>query len=72
MKEKIYTVSAELGAITCSKTFEQVNDEAAMFEAMGFVLDEAHLDQKGPWALGRIVLANAKGKVLHEMAAKVA
>ena len=70
MKAKTYTLTAELGSVKSTRTFEQVSDAAAMFEAIGFIMDEAHLHQKGPWAIGRIVLANSKGKVLHEMESK--
>jgi hypothetical protein len=72
MKAKIYTVTAELGSIKSTRTFEQVNDDAAAMQAVNFIMDEAHLHQNGPWALGRIVLANAKGKTIYEMEAKAA
>lgn len=65
-----YTLTAELGSVTSTRTFEQVNDEAAVFDAINFIMDEAHLRQKGPWALGKIVLADSRGKVLQEMEAK--
>ena len=65
-----YTLTAELGSVTSTRTFEQINDEAATIQAIGFIMDEAHLHQKGPWALGKIVLKNSRGKVLQEMEAK--
>lgn len=65
-----YTLTAELGSVTSTKTFEQVNDAAATMQAIDFIMDEAHLQQKGPWALGKIVLKNSRGKVLQEMEAK--
>jgi hypothetical protein len=65
-----YTLTAELGSVTSTRTFTQVSDEAATFEAIGFIMDEAHLQQTGPWAKGKIVLMNSRGKVLQEMAAK--
>lgn len=67
---KQYKLTAELGSITSTRTFEQVNDEAATMQAIGFIMDEANLHQKGPWALGRIVLTDPRGKVLQEMEAK--
>lgn len=72
MKAKTYTLTAELGSIKSTRTFQQGNDVGAMWEAMNFILDEGNLHQTGPWALGHIVLANAKGKTLHEMPAKTA
>lgn len=72
MKAKTYTLTAELGSVKCTRTFEQVNDDAAAMEAVGFVLDEAHMHPKGPWALGEINLMNAKGRILQHMDAKVA
>jgi hypothetical protein len=65
-----YTLTAELGSITSTRTFEQVNDAAATLQAIDFIMDEAHLQQTGPWAKGRIVLMNSRGKVLQEMDAK--
>lgn len=65
-----YTLTAELGSVKTTRTFDQVNDEAATMQAIGFIMDEAHLHQKGPWALGKIVLTNARGKILQEMEAK--
>jgi hypothetical protein len=65
-----YTLTAELGSVTSTRTFEQVSDEAATFDAINFIMDEAHLKQTGPWAKGKIVLMNSRGKVLQEMAAK--
>jgi hypothetical protein len=70
MKAKTYTLTAELGSVKSTRTFQQVGDDAATFEAIGFIMDEAHLHQNSPWAIGRIVLANSKGKVLHEMESK--
>jgi len=65
-----YTLTAELGSITSVRTFEQVNDKGAVFDAINFIMDEAHLQQSGPWAKGKIVLMNSRGKVLQEMDAK--
>lgn len=67
---KNYTLTAELGSVKATRTFTQVNDDAATFEAINFIMDEAHLAKNGPWALGRIVLMNQRGKVLQEMEAK--
>ena len=65
-----YTLTAELNSVTSTRTFEQVNDEAAVFDAINFIMDEAHLQQTGTWAKGKIVLMNSRGKVLQEIAAK--
>lgn len=65
-----YTLTAELGSVTSTRTFEQVNDKGAVFDAINFIMDEAHLQQSGPWAKGRIVLADSRGRVIQEMDAK--
>lgn len=65
-----YTLTAELGSVTSTRTFEQVNDAGAVFDAISFIMDEAHQQQTGPWAKGKIVLMNSRGKVLQEMDAK--
>jgi hypothetical protein len=65
-----YTLTAELGSVTSTRTFEQANDAGAVFDAINFIMDEAHLQQTGPWAKGKIVLMNSRGKVLQEMDAK--
>lgn len=66
----IYTLTAELGSVKSVRRFKQVNDAAATMQAIDFIMDEAHLHQDGPWAKGRIVLADSRGKVLQEMDAK--
>jgi hypothetical protein len=65
-----YTLTAELGSVKSTRTFEQINDAAATMEAIGFIMDEAHLHQNGPWAKGNIKLMDPRGKVLQEMDAK--
>jgi len=72
MKAKVYTLTAELGSVKSTRTFEQVSDEAATFDAINFIMDEAHLKQNGPWAKGHIMLVNSKGEVLQKMEAKAA
>jgi hypothetical protein len=65
-----YTLTAELGSVTSTRTFEQINDAAATFEAIHFIMDEANTHQSGPWAKGRIVLMDPRGRILQEMDAK--
>lgn len=67
---KTYKLTAELGSVTVTRTFEAAADDVAAIDSVFFIMDEAHRGQSGPWAKGRITLTNARGKILQEMAAK--
>lgn len=66
-----YRLTANLGTVLVSSNFEASDDDDATFWAIGKILERAHADRTGPWALGAITLIEVpSGRLLHEMASK--
>jgi hypothetical protein len=67
---KTYKLTAELGSVTTTRTFQAAGDDAAAMDSIFFIMDEAYRQKSGPWAKGQIQLTNSRGKVLQQMGAK--
>lgn len=66
-----YHLTASLGNTKHGQFFGAVDDTAAMFKAMNIILDRAHSNPKGAYALGEIVLINrSTDEVVNKMEAK--
>jgi hypothetical protein len=46
------------------------DDASAMMEAIPYIMDKAHKQRKGPWALGNIKLKDDHGNLVADMDAK--
>ena len=67
---KTYSLTAYLGKQKSRKTIHAESQSDAMWQAMAHVMDAAHADQDGPWALGTIILDDPDGYALYTMDAK--
>lgn len=65
----IYTLVATLGNRVQKETFSASDDMEATMNAISIIMDEAYADNRGPWAIGEITLAN-NDKIIHSMPAK--
>ena len=65
-----YALTAYLDGDSRVVGFEEEDSFGATLAAMREVLDLAHADPSGPWALGRIELRDERGDLLHAMPAK--
>jgi hypothetical protein len=65
-----YALYAGLNERQESVDLDEPDDDEATFAAMREVLDRAHADPAGPWALGRIVLWAPNGRIVQVMEPK--
>lgn len=66
-----YKVTAILGRDRRTKTIHADSQMDATFQAIAHIMDAAHKEQDGPWALGTILLEDSDGMTIHTMDAKV-
>lgn len=64
-----YLLTARLGDEVESVTIDAADDGGASLDALPIIMDNAHDDQTGPWALGEITLIGPNGLV-NRMEAK--
>lgn len=65
-----YALVAIKGSNVNGHVIKADNSTEATMEAIFYILDKAHADKTGAWALGAIKLYGPDGSVLHEMEAK--
>ena len=65
-----YTLTASLGGDFFYSPVFADNDTEATLTAIGEIMDKAHRNKQGPWALGEIRLLSPSGELLREMPAK--
>ena len=65
-----YTLTASLeDDFDYTAVFAESDNEATL-AAIGEIMDKAHRNKQGPWALGEIKLLGPSGDLLREMPAK--
>ena len=65
-----YTLTATLNRNTNRKTLWARNDSDAMMEAIAHIMNSAHKNKQGAWALGAIKLVDSEGNLVAQMEEK--
>jgi|694.fasta_scaffold98401_7 hypothetical protein len=65
-----YKLTAQLGRRKSQAIIIAADSMVATLDAVDIIIQRAARFPTGPWALGRIVLKDCEGKIIHSMNAK--